>query len=96
MKKNLFSYGTLQKDNVQPELFGWLLNGTKDTLKGCKFSSIEIKGESFLSKGEQKDQLTVIPSNDNNDSIEGTVFGVSEEELLLADNYEPDNIKELM
>ncbi len=93
MKENLFSYGTLQKKNVQLELFGRLLNGTKDFLKGYKLSSIEIKDESFLSKGEQKYQLTAILSKDNTDIIEGIVFEISEEELLLADKHEPDNYK---
>ena len=93
MKEFLFSYGTLQKDSVQLKLFGRLLNGTKDILKGYQLSSIEIKDESFLSKGEQKTQLTVIPSGNQKDQIEGTVLEITKEELLLADNYEPDNYK---
>ncbi len=93
MKENLFSYGTLQKKKVQLKLFGRLLVGTNDILKGYKISSIEIKDESFLSKGEQKYQLTAIPSKNDTDIIEGTVFEISEEELILADKYEPDNYK---
>ncbi len=95
MRENLFSYGTLQKDKVQLELFGRLLNGLKDTLKGYKLSSIEIKDETFLSKGEQKFQLIAIASNDKNDIIEGTVLEISEEELLLADKYEPEAYKRI-
>ncbi len=95
MKENLFSYGTLQKDKVQIELFGRLLDGVKDILKGYKLSSIEIKDESFLSKGEQKNQLTAVLSKDDTDLIEGTVFEISEEELLAADKYEPDNYKRI-
>ncbi|HEY6064487.1 MAG TPA: gamma-glutamylcyclotransferase family protein [Chitinophagaceae bacterium] len=93
MKENLFSYGTLQKEKVQSGLFGRHLNGTKDTLKGYKLSSVEIRDESFLSGGEQNIQLTVTPSDNLNDRIEGTVFEVSKEELYLADKYEPDNYK---
>ena len=93
MSENLFSYGTLQKDKVQLELFGRLLNGAKDILKDYKIASIEIKDESFLAKGEEKYQLTLIPSKDN--IIEGTVFEISEAELLLADKYEPDNYKRI-
>lgn len=89
MKENLFSYGTLQKPEVQLKLFGRLLNGTKDTLKGYKSSSIETTDEAFLAKGEEKYQLTLISTNDENDFIRGTVFKVSEEELLTADEYEP-------
>ena len=95
MKKFLFSYGTLQKEKIQMELFGRLLHGTKDILEGYKLSSIEIKDEAFLSKGENKHQRTLIPSNSKIDKIEGTVFEISEEELLLADKYEPDNYKRI-
>lgn len=93
MKEFLFSYGTLQKDKVQLELFGRLLDGSKDTLKEYKITSIEIEDESFLSKGEEKYQLTALISNDKKDTIEGTVFEISEEELLVADFYEPDEFK---
>jgi gamma-glutamylcyclotransferase (GGCT)/AIG2-like uncharacterized protein YtfP len=88
----LFSYGTLQKEKVQIELFGRILQGSGDTLIGYKVSTIEIKDESFLLKGEQKYQLTAVISNDN-DNIKGTVFEITEEELRLADKYEPVNYK---
>ncbi|CAN5319359.1 gamma-glutamylcyclotransferase [soil metagenome] len=91
MQENLFSYGTLQKDAVQLELFGRLLRGAKDILKDYKLASVEIKDELFLAKGEEKFQQTLIASKD--EIIEGTVFEISEEELLLADKYEPNNYK---
>ena len=90
MKEYLFTYGTLQKDKVQLELFGRLLTGASDTLNGHKTVSIEIKDESFLSKGGGKDQLMLMPSDDKTDSIQGLVFEILEDELLTADKYEPD------
>jgi len=93
MNENLFSYGTLQKETVQIELFGRLLNGAKDVLEGYKISSIEITDEAFLAKGEGKIQKILIPSKDDADVIEGTVFEISEAELRLADAYEPDNYR---
>jgi gamma-glutamylcyclotransferase (GGCT)/AIG2-like uncharacterized protein YtfP len=93
MNETLFSYGTLQKESVQIKLFGRLLTGTKDILKGYKLCSIEIKDESFLARGEEKYQRTLIPSKNDADIIEGTVFEISEEELFLADKYEPNNYK---
>lgn len=95
MNENLFSYGTLQRDDVQLELFGRLLNGAKDILNGYKIASIEIKDELFLAKGEEKFQKTLIPSKDDAHCIEGTVFEIPEEELLLADKYEPDNYQRI-
>ena len=95
MKEYLFSYGTLQKEKVQMELFGRILQGTADILRGYKASAIEITDESFLSKGEQKNQQTAIFSKDKNDMIRGTAFEITEEELLLADKYEPDGYKRI-
>lgn len=95
MKENLFSYGTLQKSEVQLKLFGRLLTGAKDKLKGYKLASIEIKDATFLAKGEDKFQLTLVPSKNDADVIEGIVFEISEEELLLADKYKPDGYKRI-
>jgi gamma-glutamylcyclotransferase (GGCT)/AIG2-like uncharacterized protein YtfP len=95
MKEYLFSYGTLQQEKVQLELFGRIFQGSGDTLNGYKVAEIEIKDESFLAKGEQKNQLTAIISKDKNDSIKGTVLELTQEELLLADKYEPNNYKRI-
>lgn len=95
MAEFLFSYGTLQKESVQLKLFGRLLNGTKDILKGYKLSSIEITDESFLANGEGKIQRTLIPTNHIDDLVEGTVFEISREELHLADQYEPENYRRI-
>jgi gamma-glutamylcyclotransferase (GGCT)/AIG2-like uncharacterized protein YtfP len=95
MKQFLFSYGTLQKEKVQKELFGRTLHGTKDQLRSHKIERIEITDEAFISKGQQKYQKTLKLSNDKNDSVDGTVFEVSEEELLIADRYEPINYKRM-
>ena len=93
MNEWLFSYGTLQKEKVQLELFGRHLKGSKDILKGYKLSTIEIRDESVLSKSEQKYHLIAIISNNKNDNIEGIVFDISAEELLMADQYETDDYK---
>ena len=89
MATYLFSYGTLQKQQVQINLFGRVLSGSTDTLENYKVMPVEIKDASFLAKGEKKAQLTAVPSTDKNDYIKGTVFEVTEEELLHADKYEP-------
>lgn len=87
MSEYLFSYGTLQKAEVQLKLFGRLLNGTNDSLTGYKTGTIEITDEVFLAKGEQSTQHTAIPSD--GDRIDGMVFEVSADELAHADKYEP-------
>lgn len=87
MNEFLFSYGTLQRDEVQLELFGRLLNGTSDLLRGYRTASVEMADKVFLAKGENRQQLTLVASD--GDVVEGTVFKISEEELLKADAYEP-------
>lgn len=95
MDESLFSYGTLQKDEVQLDLFGRFLDGEKDVLAGYRLALIEIKDESFLSKGEKKFQLTLIQTENAADIVEGTVFEITPAELLLADEYEPENYKRI-
>lgn len=91
--ENLFSYGTLQRPDVQLKLFGRLLAGAKDVLAGYKFASIEITDEMFLARGEAKNQVTLVESKDG--FVDGTVFEVSREELLLTDSYEPENYRRI-
>jgi len=92
---HLFSYGTLQKKKVQIDLFDRILQGSPDVLKGYMIAPIEIRDEAFLSTGEQKDQQIAISSGKENDIIQGTVFEMTEEELLLADSYEPKDYKRI-
>jgi len=89
MKEYLFSYGTLQQKEVQLKLFGRLLSGEKDILKGYKIVSIEINDESFLSNGGLKQQRIAILSDNPAIFTEGAVFEITMEELLRADTYEP-------
>jgi gamma-glutamylcyclotransferase (GGCT)/AIG2-like uncharacterized protein YtfP len=93
VKQYLFSYGTLQKEEVQLELFGRKLKGFADVLRGYKLAAIEIRDEIFLSKGEENIQRTLVASDDVNDIVQGTVLELTEEELQQADKYEPDNYK---
>jgi gamma-glutamyl AIG2-like cyclotransferase len=94
MKEYLFSYGTLQKEKIQLDLFGRILEGSSDVLRGYTVSTIEITDETFLSKGEGKYQKTLIIS-DKNHAVNGTALEITGEELLMADRYEPENYKRI-
>ncbi len=95
MKEYLFSYGTLQKEKVQKDLFGRIVAGSADVLKGYKLSTIEITDETFLSQGEGKYQKTVVISDSENDVVDGTALEITGGELLIADKYEPGNYKRI-
>ena len=94
MKEYLFSYGTLQKEKVQMELFGRRLQGTRDTVSGYQISTIEIKDESVVSKSEQTLHLIAVVSTPN-DKIDGMVLELTSQELITADAYETDDYKRI-
>ena len=93
MTEYLFSYGTLQEEAVQMQLFSRRLIGDKDILIGYKTSQIELTEEGFSGFTEQATYLIALPSDNDADVIEGTAFKVSKQELLLADGYEPDEYR---
>ncbi|MEO7922692.1 MAG: gamma-glutamylcyclotransferase family protein [Chitinophagaceae bacterium] len=93
MNEWLFSYGTLQKEEVQIKLFGRLLHGEKDSLPGYRLAAVEVKDEKFLAGKEEKVQRTALPSENKAARIEGMIFELSPREILQADSYEPEEYK---
>ncbi|QHT70374.1 gamma-glutamylcyclotransferase [Rhodocytophaga rosea] len=85
----LFSYGTLQYEQVQLDIFGRVLQGTADTLGGYTLSNIIIRDESFHTKAEQEYFPIATVSTNQADAIPGHVFTLTPLELLAADRYEP-------
>ncbi len=90
----LFSYGTLQKEQVQLETFGRILQGEKDTLLGYQLDMIEITDPEVLRKSGQKYHPVLQFSGSSEDQVEGILFEVTEDEILQADEYEVDDYKE--
>lgn len=84
----LFSYGTLQQDNVQLSRFGRLLHGQKDELLGFEQSFIQIEAPNVVAiSGET--HHPIVKFNGRPDSrVSGTVFEVTDAELARADQYE--------
>ena len=89
--ENLFSYGTLQQDNVQLKNFGRLLEGKKDTISGFILKDIEIKDEFVLKTSKQRFHPIISFTGNKEDRISGTVFSISAKELEEADSYEVDD-----
>ena len=94
MNHFLFSYGTLQLEKVQLSSFGRKLIGHADTLQGYRLEQIEIVDPQVLSQSEQTFHPIAIPSNQN-DSVEGTLFEITDEELAQADAYEVEAYKRI-
>ena len=84
----LFSYGTLQQENVQLSTFGRLLDGRADALPGFRRKMVRITDPGVLAKSGHDMHPIVAPSGDPADEIEGVVFQVTPAELGRADLYE--------
>ena len=93
--QKLFSYGTLQLKNVQKETFGRNLVGEKDILLGYKLENLKIKDPSVLEISETKTHPIIRFTGIDQDIVQGTVFEVSSDELIEADNYEVEDYKRI-
>lgn len=94
--QNLFSYGTLQTEAVQLSTFGRKLDGTKDALNGYRLKIIRIDDEDFAAASGTADHRNLEFTGDLTDSVEGTVFKVTETELEQSDAYEPAGYKRVL
>ena len=86
--EKLFSYGTLQMENVQKETFGRILKGTKDILVGYILSEVKIKDKAVIEKSGTDIHPILKSTNNLSDEVEGTIFEITHEELMKADDYE--------
>lgn len=86
--EKLFSYGTLQQEGVQLATFGRKLTGTKDALVGYQLSMLKITDPHVLATSGKEFHPIVSHTGHNNDFVEGTVFEVTQDEILRSDSYE--------
>lgn len=91
----LFSYGTLQKEQVQIETFERILIGEKDSLMGYELKMVEITDPEVLRKSRQKFHPIIEFSGNKNNEVEGMLFEVTDEEIANADHYEVDDYKRI-
>ncbi len=84
----LFSYGSLQQERVQMSTFGRLLHGQADEIVGFEQHSITLDDPQVVAISG-KSQHVIVKFNGRDDSrVVGTVFEITDEELLRADAYE--------
>lgn len=85
----LFSYGTLQTEEVQLATFGRRLEGKPDSLNGYSLRMIKIEDQGFVALSGAELHRNLQFTGDVSDFVEGTVFSVTRTELEQADAYEP-------
>ena len=93
MSQLLFSYGTLQYEKVQVETFGRKLKGTPEILEGYRLKQVRITDPDVLAKSEEEYHPIAVKSENENDSVEGVLFEITDEELAKADSYEVEDYK---
>jgi hypothetical protein len=93
---NLFSYGTLQQDEVQLASFGRLLEGAEDSLPGYWQALIEITDPEVIQKSGKRFHPIVMPSDNPTDEVTGKVFAITQAELAAADAYEVSDYKRIL
>src|ERR1041385_5563293 len=84
----LFSYGTLQKRDVQISHFGRELRGREDALPGHTRRVMAVPDPAVADLIGESQYANVEPSSDPSDTVSGVVFEITGQELAAADRYE--------
>lgn len=91
--EKLFSYGTLQYEQVQLTTFGRKLNGHQDKLIGYQLSQLQITNPEVIATSGEATHPVLIHTGIESDQVSGMVFDITLQELLQADSYEAADYK---
>jgi hypothetical protein len=89
----LFSYGTLQQEEVQLANFGRRLTGEADVLAGFLLGTVLIADDEVVAKSGSREHPIISPSSSPDDVVVGTAFLLTSDELAAADAYEVPEYK---
>jgi gamma-glutamylcyclotransferase (GGCT)/AIG2-like uncharacterized protein YtfP len=84
----MFSYGTLQKRDIQIAHFGRELTGHTDALPGYVRRTEPITDPAVAALIRESHYANAEPSSNPEDAVSGIVFEITEDELAIADKYE--------
>lgn len=84
----LFSYGTLQQEDVQISTFGRKLAGTPDQLVGYIIGQLKVDDGDVIATSGKEFHPIARATQSLRHRVPGIVFEVSEAELSQADHYE--------
>jgi hypothetical protein len=91
----LFSYGTLQQEEVQLATFGRRLEGRADALQGYATSLLEIRDAAVVATSGKTHHLMARPTGHVADEVAGVAFRITPAELAAADTYEVSDYKRI-
>lgn len=86
--EKLFSYGTLQQENVQLATFGRKLIGTTDAISGYALRWLKIHDPKIVATSGIANHPILSHTGDKKDKVDGMVFDLTLDELKQADQYE--------
>ena len=84
----IFSYGTLQEENVQLSTFGRRLNGQRDELLRFEPSLVMIEDPRVVATTGKTHHANVTFNGNDDSGVAGTVFEITDAELASVDEYE--------
>jgi gamma-glutamylcyclotransferase (GGCT)/AIG2-like uncharacterized protein YtfP len=85
---NLFAYGSLQDGDVQRLAFGRLLPGQPDQVVGFERSLVPIDDPQIAERIGRTHYANLIPTGPGDERVSGTVFEITDAELVAADAFE--------
>jgi gamma-glutamylcyclotransferase (GGCT)/AIG2-like uncharacterized protein YtfP len=86
----LFSYGTLRDPAVQQANFGRTLDGRDDSIVGYRLDVVEIADAEVVALSGETHHPILLPGSAR-DTVAGSVFELTDDELRRADHYEVDD-----
>jgi gamma-glutamylcyclotransferase (GGCT)/AIG2-like uncharacterized protein YtfP len=87
----LFSYGTLQQREVQVATFGRELAGRRDAIVGFEVGTLVITDPAVIAASGSDRHPALRRSVEPAAEVAGTVFELTEDEIVAADRYEVDD-----
>jgi len=87
----LFAYGTLQRQDIQLDVFQRTLEGVPDQLAGYRMTAINLAA----GDGGYQQYPAIYATGDPRDVVEGQRFQITAAELALADEYEGESYQRI-
>lgn len=84
----VFSYGSLQEENVQLSTFGRRLDGQRDELLRFEPASVRIEDPQVVARSGKTHHANVTFNGNDGSRVPGMVFEITEAELASVDEYE--------
>lgn len=92
----LFSYGTLRDPAVQKANFGRTLDGRDDRIVGYRLDLLEITDAEVVALSGETHHPILVRTDSPDDTVDGSVFEVTDDEIPRADEYEVDDYQRVL